>query len=247
MDLRAESDSDADAFGADSDATSQTDLRGTFLVRLLERTGTGVQLDGNTAVWLHAVVVGVRLVADSDASCDCFAGDATARSNADWISVAKVAGQDESFIRTTDLTVETGQDWLAYARPNNAHGGAFVSHNEPEGGTAAPPRLIYWESTVIMLGEPNPVLVVDADGTIVEKVNVVVSGVRRRSTSSTNRSPRAARSPSATSSTTAAASPGSARTRSSSTRQRRSGATPGCSTTRRRGTTSGSSTPPTAS
>ena len=79
-------------------------------MRLLERTGTGVQLDGNTAVWLHAVVVGVRLVADSDASCDCFAGDATARSNADWISVAKVAGQDESFIRTTDLTVETGQD-----------------------------------------------------------------------------------------------------------------------------------------
>jgi hypothetical protein len=115
----------------------------------------------------------MRTVSDADA--DCFAGDATATSNLFVHTVAKVAGQDESFLKTADLTVDANTYHVPFEYRRETDGGPFVDEDKEGDLTNNARRQIYWESTVIMLGEPNPTLVVDSTGKIVELVNVTVT------------------------------------------------------------------------
>src|SRR5262249_13206319 len=78
------------------------------------------------------------------------------------------------FIKTADLTVDANQYINQFSRERNPHGGAFVSHDRGGDVNRDARRQIYWESTVIMLGEPNPELTVDATGKITKLVNVTV-------------------------------------------------------------------------
>ena len=80
-------------------------------------------------------------------------------------------------------------------------------------------REIYWETTVIMLGEPNPELIVDASGKITKLVNVTVKDEIGNSYGLDATIPGNARSRSATSSTTRAASRASAPTSRPSARR----------------------------
>ncbi|MGH3371135.1 MAG: hypothetical protein ACRDPR_14165, partial [Nocardioidaceae bacterium] len=77
-------------------------------------------------------------------------------------------------IRTTDLTVEAVQDVTRYDRSADSDDAVFDGGSEDEEGTFDPKRQIFWESRVIMIGEPNPELVVDSAGVIRTKSNVVV-------------------------------------------------------------------------
>jgi Ca2+-binding RTX toxin-like protein len=174
--LKAKAGSVAQAFAADSNATAEVNLRGTIEVVLLSRIGTGEQLVGNQSVLIQAVTRNISLTADSDAAAFVFAGSATARSNAGFETRAKVRGQDEAFIRTADLTVNATQSITKYDRLNRAHGGLFVGHYTPRGGIVSPERHIFWEATTIMLGEPNPELIVDSTGKVVKLVNVQLVG-----------------------------------------------------------------------
>ncbi len=175
--LQTHADSEADAFGADSDATAKSLLRGESLVLLKPISGDGQQLVGNTAVWLRSEYQDIRLRASTDADCSCFAGDTNSDSYLDAQAVAKVSGENESFIKTSDLTVDANQYVNQFDRPEHAHGGAFVGHGECDSSCENKDarRQIYWETTVIMLGEPNPELTVDASGTITKLVNVTVT------------------------------------------------------------------------
>ena len=67
-----------------------------------------------------------------------------------------MTGKDESFIETADLTVDANQNIARYDKHAHAHGGLFVGHNEPADGDLNAYRRIFWETTVIMLGEPKP-------------------------------------------------------------------------------------------
>ena len=165
----------ADAFGADSDATATVNANGVAEVLLETKSAAaGYQIIGNQAVWLQALYDNVNVSTSSDAACNCFAGDATARSDVYYDTLAKVTGRNESFIETADLTVDANQNRDRYDKHANAHGGAFVGHHEPRDGDFNAYRRIYWETTTIMLGEPNPVLVVDQNGKITKLVNVTV-------------------------------------------------------------------------
>ncbi|HKJ56179.1 MAG TPA: hypothetical protein VJ978_09355, partial [Nitriliruptoraceae bacterium] len=173
--LLADADALAKAFGADSDAIARAKLAGTAQVLVHTRSGTGDQLVGNQAIWLRAEQRELSLLAKSRAGCRCFAGDTDATSETEVATTAKVSGRDGSFLKTADLTVDANQYVTRYTKDADAYGGAFVSHDEHYPGVYTPRRLVYWESTVIMLGEPNPILEVDAFGTITRLVNVVVT------------------------------------------------------------------------
>ena len=234
----------ADAFGADSDATATVNANGIAEVLLeTKSSAAGYQIIGNQAVWLQALYDNVNVSTSSDAACHCFAGDATARSDIFYDTAAKVTGRDESFIETADLTVDANQNIDRYDKHANAHGGAFVGHHEPKDGALNAYRRIFWETTVIMLGEPNPSpdRRPERQDHEARQLSVTDENGDRLPPRST-RSVPGTRSGSATSSTTRAGSPASAPTTSAARRTARSGATPGCSTSRRRGITSRSST-----
>ena len=82
---------------------------------------------------------------------------------------------DESVIRTAELVVSalTFFDRL-YVRAHRS-GGFFDVGSADSDIQYKPKRDILWESTVYLLGEPNPVLIIDASGKIIAKTyNVTV-------------------------------------------------------------------------
>src|SRR5262249_6631823 len=128
--IHTHADSTADAFGASSDADSTTQLGGMTLVQLRPISGAGQQLVGNTAVWIRSEYQDLRLSSDANGACHCFAGEAGAHANLRANEIAKVAGEDESFIKTADLTVDANQYINQFdGGDGDAHGGAFVDHN----------------------------------------------------------------------------------------------------------------------
>src|SRR6266566_3993925 len=172
--LHTDGEAESNAGGADSDGTGRSNLAGTTEVRIKAKDGSlGDQIVGNDSVELRSEYRNVDLRALSDAACHCFAGAATSRSDADVSTLSLVSGEDESFLKTASLRVIANAFVTHYDKPRDAHGGAFVDHNEPSGGSNAPDRRIYWESTTTLLGEPNPVLTIDSSGQITEKTKNV--------------------------------------------------------------------------
>src|SRR6185295_13898493 len=172
--LHAETDASASAGGGDVNAISEVTLRSSTQVRVMTKTGgAGEQLVGNETIVLRSQYDGIDLKSDSDSACHCFAGDATARSDADIATQALIFGEDESFLKTADLLVTANQNVLHYDQPRDAHGGAFVDHHQPADGHNLLVRRIYWESTVLLLGEPNPVLIVDEN----RQITVITNNV----------------------------------------------------------------------
>ena len=229
---------------------------GTVEVRLRRAPAPASSSTATAAVWLQALTRGVRLDTDTDAACDCFAGDTDARSDNDFET--RHQGRRAATSRSSEppTSPSTRSRRLSFwRRPMNAHGGAFVSHDEPPGGdfNAAAADLLGVDRDHARRAQPaaRRRRRRNRDGI----VNVEVTGRAARPARSGRRldGPRRLR---------------HLRRRHPVRRQRRrplppehrrlrvwttlagptprSGATPGCSTTRRRGTTSGSSTPPTA-
>ena len=175
----------SDAFGAGSDASSTVnddEIAGVDL-------GSSALLFGNTTEF-HARAENQAFNIDSNADCSCFAGESTANSNLNYYGVSRVTGEAGSVIHTAALWVDVFQD----VSPNltqDAHGGFLVSHN---GGNnyngnsngcdnsannwcdLTQTRDINWNSTVFLLGDPNPVLTINSAGIITAKSpNVTVS------------------------------------------------------------------------
>ncbi len=124
---------------------------------------------------LRAVHVNTDLDAVARADCSCGGGDTDARSHIDYQSSARVTAEDNSIIRTALLWVEAFQvaSGGAYNRDPDSDGGLFDGGSEEHNGSTDAARSFYWEATVILLGEPNPVLVVDQNGVVVAKTRNV--------------------------------------------------------------------------
>ena len=174
--LNAKAESVAEAFAADASALAEVNLRGSVEVQLLKLVGTGEQLVGNRSILLESLVHNVDLSADSGAHAYVFAGATHTDANAGFETVAKVTGQNDSVIKTADLTVNTIQTIDTYNRSRDDGGGFIVGRYGGAGGNFDPKRQIYWETTTIMLGESNPELIVDATGKVVQLVNVQLAG-----------------------------------------------------------------------
>ena len=96
--------------------------------------------------------------------------------------MARVAGLSGSVITTSDLTVIANQQAPTSPSPgalwrDATTSGGFLDFGN-DGVTHGPSTLkrhIFWQTRVIMLGEPNPWLEVDANGNITKIVNVKVT------------------------------------------------------------------------
>ncbi|MCL1598079.1 MAG: hypothetical protein M3094_02760, partial [Actinomycetia bacterium] len=173
---RAVSDSyaKASALGADSDATARVLVNDQTDVRLL--TGSSIVAD---RVLLSSRHENVYLLAEADAKCSCEGGDTDATAVVDYISSSEVTGLNNSYIETTYLIVDTNQSGSnGFAAPRlirdaDKSGGFLGDGDERTKGSSSSKRFIFFESTVKLLGEPNPVLTVSAGGEIIEKTTNV--------------------------------------------------------------------------
>ena len=104
----------------------------------------------------------------------CLGGDTDARANVDYETTAKITapqGRDDHDRRPR----RRGDAGRAPLRPRPDHRRRGVRRRRRRAsGDYRPLRQIFFESTVIMLGEPNPELEVDESGRITKIVNVVV-------------------------------------------------------------------------
>jgi hypothetical protein len=163
----SDSDSDADCFACDSDADSKSESYGTNSVTLK----TMAMITGEQSVILKADQL-QTIHAKANARCDCFAGGKSSTANSSANGTSIVTGEMDAFVTTAKLEVyalATGSKVTDKATT----GGGFIVFG---GGSGNSPnnikRHIYWESTAIMLGEPNPELEIDAAGNVVTLINV---------------------------------------------------------------------------
>ncbi len=164
----ARSISDAYALGADSDAGAYVRLNSAATVTL----STKATVEG-TSVFIRAAHENLDLQADANSNCGCGGGDTDARADVTAITNSSVVGADESVVRTAGLHVAAYQYFSNLYVHAHRSGGFFDVGSADADLSYAPTRDILWESTVYLLGEPNPILIVDASGTIVAKTDNV--------------------------------------------------------------------------
>lgn len=172
--FRATADATASGFGAKSEADASSVLEGTTRVVLDPITGCGVQLEGTADITLNSVYASIDLVSSTDSACRAFAGQAFANSTVTDNASARIDGEPLSVLKTANLSVNANQFKTNFVQNRNPHGGFLVGHYSGGDSNFNPQRLIYWESTVILLGAANPELVVDSTGKITKLSNVVV-------------------------------------------------------------------------
>ena len=162
--------SNATALGADSDANASIDAE--TLSQVLLRGASKV--DGDRVVILSRHV-GIRLRSEADADCSCGGGDTDATARVDYDSDSLVTGELGAVIKTGDLFVRTDQQVTDISRDADKDGGLFDDGDETTRGGDERSQDIDWRATVYLLGEPDPVLVIDEAGRVVRKTrNVTV-------------------------------------------------------------------------
>ena len=108
-----------------------------------------------------------------------FCGDTDATASITFHLDSKVQADDGSVIRTANLLVEAIES-VSYHTHAHTSGGLLDGGDADAPVTADPKRTIVWNADVYLLGEPNPLLIVDGNGKIVAKsdnVTVRADGV----------------------------------------------------------------------
>ena len=162
-------DTSAGALGANSDAEGNA---------LLSNVITRLTLSGNVVGQVDTALTAendnIDLYAHSFANCDCLGGDTDADSTVTPDMIAKVIGNAGSVITTSDLTVSVNNQ-IKSLNPNADTSEGFLDFGnggDTHGNYNTIKREIFWQVRVIMLGEPNPWLEVDASGNITKIVNL---------------------------------------------------------------------------
>ncbi|MBL8482687.1 MAG: hypothetical protein JNJ60_10850, partial [Rhodocyclaceae bacterium] len=102
-----------------------------------------------------------------------------ARGTADLTENGKIEGFWESTIKTALLNVNVINPFVASNhRATGDAGGVFIgpADDQPQRHDPVLGRDIFWEAHVILLGEPNPILEIDADGYITKLSNISFLG-----------------------------------------------------------------------
>ena len=164
------------AAGAGSTADAHSILKGSNEI-LLE---SGSYLSAGSAINLLSEYDGVDIYAHAHSICRCFGGYTHPDADAQDDTVAFVNGKPNSTVKTSSLIVTTNQHIVRFQAQSD-RSGAFLDFGDADsnGSPNKPARHITWESQTYLLGEPNPVLVIDDTGTIVAKTRNVT--VRRNS------------------------------------------------------------------
>ena len=164
----------AAALGADSDSAAY--VRYSDTVRVVLEGNSEIEGD---AVVLRASHEHVSLNADATASCACGGGDTDATAKVIFHLDSRVQADDSSVIRTASLLVEA-YEFVGYHAHAHTSGGLLDGGDADADATVDPKRTIVWNADVYLLGEPNPLLIVDGAGKIIAKsdnVTVRANGV----------------------------------------------------------------------
>ena len=148
------------ALGADSDAGAYARVDGTTQTTLQTMAMITAQVNTTIEASLSKLVV----YAKSDAKCSCAGGSTD--SNATDISnaKAKVIGEQDAFIWTSNLYVNVLGNDPSITRTRNRSGAWLDGGGKGGSETKNVRRHIDWESTTIILGEPNPSIHIDPNG-----------------------------------------------------------------------------------
>ncbi|MFN2609691.1 MAG: hypothetical protein ABR507_02275, partial [Actinomycetota bacterium] len=160
----ARSNAHAAALGADSDAASH----------IIASDATKVLLDGGSSitgdfVQLKSIHNNVNFQADSSASCSCGGGDTDATAEVTYNRDSFINGAVNAVVRTADLNVFAEEYWSTLYTHAHSDGGLFDGGSADAPLNNNPSRTIVWNATTYLLGEPNPVLIIDSTGTIIAK------------------------------------------------------------------------------
>ena len=168
----AYAETDVTAVGADCDAEATSFLTGLNEVRVLD----GAVITGNEKLTVESIYLKTQNYARSDSDLDAAGGDTDSDADVNVNTRAKVEGHNDALLRTAELEVNALQNNFS-SDSSARRSGAWIDtgdRSESDGPKNAL-REIYWESHVIMLGEPNPELEVDASGKIVKMTNVTLA------------------------------------------------------------------------
>ena len=178
-DAEAYSEGDCDAVGADCDARADVRVNGLTEVKLEKRTDLLIpQVDGTQSIWIEAGQSLLRAYGKAYSSCSCLGGDTDSRVYVIVDTLSLVTGVKDSMLRTALLNVRaTAPDnTTSVVRDSSQSGGAFDGGGSGDGsGESNSPNVdrdIYWESTTILLGEPNPKIRINSSGIVTELVNI---------------------------------------------------------------------------
>ena len=138
----------------------------------------GTSIIGNVSTAITSEYRHGNVLSNARARCRCLGGDTDAEAKVDFNTdarvVAKRNGATFSTITTSDLTVQANQHFDRYDRDPSASGGFLDDTDEDPTGAATVNRRIFWEARVVMLGEPNPWVEIDAFGNVTKLVNATV-------------------------------------------------------------------------
>ena len=163
------SSANAGGLGADSDATARITVDDVTEVILQPQsviTGDSVQLTSS-----HK---NIDLSANARAKTRGLGGSTDATAVVDYNSDSQVTGQDESFIKTSNLSVEVVQENIQLTQSARKDGALLDGGDVNADGVANANRTIFWETTTRMYGEQNPEILIDVNGEIKELNNVTV-------------------------------------------------------------------------
>ncbi|MGD8330942.1 MAG: hypothetical protein PVJ49_16045, partial [Acidobacteriota bacterium] len=171
---RAYAETDVTAAGADCDALAQSYITSLNEVRLLD----GAVITAEEMITVNSSYLETANSAISDADLDAVGGDTDSDADVNLNTRAKVEGHWEAVLTAADVAVNAKQEKLS-SDSKAYRSGAWVDtggKSESDGPKNAR-REIFWESHVILLGEPNPELEIDAAGNIVKLTNIDFRGV----------------------------------------------------------------------
>lgn len=140
----------------------------------------GASITGNTSVLIQTKYDGTDNNARAKARFYALGGYSRARGTADLTNNGKVEAFWQSTIKTALLDVNVIDTFVSSNhRATGDAGGVYIgpADDEPQRNNPVLGRDIYWEAHVILLGEPNPELEIDADGTITKLTNIEFLGV----------------------------------------------------------------------
>ncbi|MEI6160077.1 MAG: hypothetical protein WCP77_09610, partial [Roseococcus sp.] len=168
----ADASSDVGALGARVSAVANARDTSRTVISLAGGSST----TGTRSVLLNAQNSHVNSSSSANAELTALGGTTDATASSPQETRVKIEGMDGALLYTPDLSVYAQQ--IAPAATAHAHrdNGPFISGDRNDSATHNNVREIFWEATVVMLGEANPYLMVDEDGRIVAKVNVEVAG-----------------------------------------------------------------------
>jgi len=164
----AYADADSTAAGADTDAYGEVSVLDSAAVNV----SPGAEITGTDSVQLRARHEQQSLDARADARSTAAAGDTDAFANLEGQTPSWIYAESGALITTHNLLVQAIVDVVDVSVSADKHGALADIGKEESTWAYAPERRITFDADALILSKRDPVLVIAADGSVEEQVNV---------------------------------------------------------------------------